>query len=305
MCNCSGTRGVAVSATVRDPPPWQALLDVDAIFRGVRPLATQPGEHLGLSSYYIRSGFSKTQRHLLDAKLFVECFAFLRSERFDDLMVYRNGMQGNLVRHSQVNHPQPYRVEYGVCHGSGRHSTANLTSYPSTKCPFRFWSKRHMPLPPFVLMRHVCHRLVAILPRCVHNVLPNSITVHWYPSKDTPGEHRGDTRVGYHTDSFCAPGQSTEQLPGSPVISISWGETMWFWVRGQACEAVVTELEHGSVWIWSEQDDHSGVKHSVQFPSGDANRSGLHHGEGRWVVIGRWMTQVREYDTTYPHRVAS
>ena len=271
---------------------------------GTPAVATQPGWHLQLSSWYIQDAFLSS-RPVLDAQLFHAAFAFLRKERFDDLIVYDNGMQGALVRHASTRHPQPYRVEYGVCSGGGD-GWSRLTSYPSQKCPRAFWSKRHMHPAPFALVRHVCGRLRHLLPPCVHDSFPNSLTLHWYPSAMTEGEDRGDTCVGWHTDSFCAPGQTSEQKPGSPVISISFGETMWFSVKGTrglntVCEDMVTPLQHGSVWIWLEGDDHSGVKHRVAYPP-KLLRDATQVGVGRWALIARWMTRERVYADAFPHR---
>ena len=65
--------------------------------------------------------------------------------------------------------------------------------------------------------------------------------------------------------------------------------------------AVITALEHASVWMWFEEDDHSGVKHSVQYPYEESH--GLEYrGEGRWVVIARWMEATRAYEYEYPYR---
>ena len=161
----------------------------------------------------------------------------------------------------------------------------------------------------FALVCHTCIRLRELLPCAYQAHFPNSVTAHWYPSADTPGEARGDCRVGWHTDSYCAPGQTTEQCPGSPVISISFGETMWFCVRRESAEwiedAVATALEHGSVWVWLEGDDHSGVKHCVQYPSSSAARrqaAAQWQGQGRWTLIARWMKKVRHYSVEYPYR---
>ena len=275
-------------------------LSLPQLLTGVRAPVTQPGIELGLSSFYVQRAFHS---RLLDANLFHACFAFLKQERFDDLIVRSHGMHGRLVHHSQVNHPQPYRIEYGVCHGGGGGGECILTSYPSTKCPREWWSKRHMPSLPFALMRHICCGLRHLLPDCVKGQFPNSLTLHWYPSASTPGEARGNTKVGFHTDSFCAPGQTTEQLAGSPVISVTFGETMCFWARREGeWEAIVTLLEHCSVFIWCEEDDHSGVKHSVQYVA-EGVQDNVRAGEGRWGLIGRWMTRKRTYAVTFPHRM--
>ena len=297
--------------TPAERPSWSqppiSLPGLIVSIGGARAPATQPGQELGLLSWYIRDAFAGTCP-VLDARLFHAAFRLLRKERFDDLMVYDKGMQGELVRHANTRHPQPYRVEYGVCSGGGE-GWCRLASYPSQKCPNPFWSKRHMPLVPFALVRHVCERLRHLLPPCVHGSFPNSLTLHWYPSASTPGEDRGDTCVGWHTDSFCAPGQTCEQKRGTPVISISHGESMWFSVKGPrglntVCEDMVTPLQHGSVWIWLEGDDHSGVKHRVAYPPAEF-RVPQRIGSGRWAIIARWMTRERTYADRFPHRVIS
>lgn len=299
---------MSVTATSRStfdtsclPIPFAELL-----FGGstVPAAATQPGAALGLSSWYIRDAFV-SGCPVLDPQLFHSAFALLQSDPFDDMIVYDCGMQGRLVRHATTRHPQPYRVEYGVCSGSGD-GWCRLASYPSRKCPVSYWSKRHMHPTPFALVRHACARLRHLLPTCVHGSFPNSVTLHWYPSAKTVGEDRGDTHVGWHTDSFCAPGQTTEQKPGSPVISISFGETMLFSVKGtrdasMSCEDLVTPLQHGSVWIWLESDDHSGCKHRVAYPP-DQMRELSWSGTGRWALIARWMTRERVYADTFPYR---
>ena len=76
---------------------------------------------------------------------------------------------------------------------------------------------------------------------------------------------------------------------------------MSFWVQSDTYEAVLTPLEHASVWIWLETDDHSGVKHSVRFPPVD-QRSDRFRGEGRWAVIARWMVRSRTHSMQYPFR---
>ena len=304
MCNCIPSQGIPVREVV-GPSVELAQISIPPIDRarlvaGVRAPACQPGFRFGLTSYYIQRAFDPRSQ-LLDSELFDQCFRYLKTVCFDDLIVRSHGMRGSLVRHSQVNHPQPYRIEYGVCHGS-EGGCCILSSYPSTKCPREFWSKRHMPKLPFLLIRHVCCRFRHLLPSCVHDLFPNSITVHWYPSKFTPGENRGNTRVGFHTDSFCAPGQSTEQKAKSPVITVTFGETMWFWGRKpNEYEAVITALEHASVFIWCEKDDHSGVKHSVQYPY-EEDHGWEYRGEGRWVVIARWMERTRAYEYGPPYR---
>ena len=85
---------------------------------------------------------------------------------------------------------------------------------------------------------------------------------------------------------------------------------MWFSVRGprglnKVSVDLVTPLEHGSVWIWLECDDHSGVKHRVAYPP-DLLRDMCdlqHHGVGRWAIVARWMTRERMYADTFPYRV--
>ena len=90
-----------------------------------------------------------------------------------------------------------------------------------------------------------------------------------------------------------------QQRDGTPVISISWGETMWFWAQSDVREWVVTALEHGSVWVWSSKDDKSGVKHAVHFPP--MNECSGEKCAGRWVLVGRWLDTVRQHSQEYPH----
>jgi len=138
------------------------------LFVGIRPVVSQPGLELGLLSYYVARAFGRGRgQALLDLQLLEQCVSYLRTERFDDLIVRKCGMQGRLVHHRDVKHPQPYRIEYGVCHGESGGCPV-LTSYPSTKCPMEFWSKRHLPLPPFLLVRHICCRLRLLLPEYCH-----------------------------------------------------------------------------------------------------------------------------------------
>ena len=90
---------------------------------------------------------------------------------------------------------------------------------------------------------------------------------------------------------------------------------MWFSVRDYASftargsslssvgEDLVTPLQHGSVWVWLEEDDHSGVKHLVTYPPAHLRSSEDEHcGTGRWTIIARWMTKEGLYADTYPYR---
>ena len=217
-------------------------------------------------------------------------------------------MHGPLVLHSTTKHPRPYRIEYGVCHTDNGQATgvSRLVSYPATSVPASLWSKRHLPPVLFLLVAHVCNQLRPHVPQLQQaEPFPNSITVHFYPSATTPGNERGNTRVGYHTDSYSATGARVAQRDKTPVISISFGETMWFWARSSTEAFVVTALEHGSVWIWTSKDDKSGSKHSVCYPPDEhqpnmCNRRAK--GEGRWVAVCRWIDTLREYQNTTPHR---
>lgn len=279
---------------------------VASTLRGVRSPLQQPALHLRLESWYLGTGFLDKGRGGFRKDLFDLAFSFVKQEQFDDRYDRARGMNGPLVKHATTTHPRPFRIEYGVCHGFRRGGGRSaLVSYPATVVPPQLWSKRHLPPSVFALMAHVC---VVLRPhvQCLCSAgLPNSLTVHWYPSRTTVGNERGDCGVGYHTDSYSASGRRVAQRHGTPVVSISFGETMWFWVRTAQSEDVATALGHGSVWIWSSADDKCGVKHSVRYESNRAEGSDRREGEGRWVIIGRWIDTVREYNCHYPYRNCS
>ena len=46
------------------------------------------------------------------------------------------------------------------------------------------------------------------------------------------------------------------------------------------------------------EDDHSGVKHSVQYAV-EGEQDSERAGEGRWGLVGRWMTRKRTYALAY------
>ena len=272
--------------------------------RGVRAPLGQPLLHVGASGWYLRPGYLNAGRSGLDSALFDVAFEHVFQERFDDTFVRSNGMQGRLVRLAEVCHPRPWRIEYGDCYAS-RPSTALLASYPACTCPSHLWSKRHMPVPVKHLLAHVLLHLGHLPPFASCRGLPNSVTVHWYPNTNTPGNGRGNTRVGWHTDSYSANNARVAQRPGTPVISISFGETMQFCLRhrGDGREAQL-DLEHGSVWVWPSEDDKSGWEHSVCYDCMPPPES-QHYRRGRWVIIARWLDTVREYQQEYPHRNVS
>ena len=273
--------------------------------RGVRSPLCQPALHMHLDSWYLQPGLLDKGRCGFSSELFDAAFLHVQQERFDDRYDRVRGMHGALIRHAETTHPRPYRIEYGLCHGSRGDGISALVSYPATSIPPHLWSKRHLPPVVFALVAHVCVCLRPFVPSLQSaEGYPNSVTVHWYPSEGIPGNARGDCRVGFHTDSYSHSGRRVAQRNGTPVISISCGETMWFWVRTDSTEFVATPLEDGSVWLWSSRDDKSGVKHSVRYPP-HTEASGAHKGRGRWVIIARWVDTVRNYSCEYPYRNCS
>ena len=264
---------------------------------------------MNLESWYLRPGLLDKGRGGFSKDLFDAAFEYVQHEQFDDRYDRSKGLHGKLVPHEQTTHPRPYRIEYGMCYGCKGEKVSALASYPATCIPPHLWSKRHLPPIVFALVAHVCVSLrpfVPLLQDC--DGFPNSVTVHWYPSASTEGNVRGDTRVGYHTDSYSSSGSRVAQREGTPVLSISYGERMWFWVRDATEEAVVTALEHGSVWMWSGRDDTCGVKHSVRYSphleGGETDRYS-HKGCGRWAIIARWVDTIRDYSCEYPYRNCS
>ena len=304
---------------------WPVMPEHAAILtRGVRAPLTQPALVDGLDSWYLKPGYLDMGVAGFDKSLFEGALDYMKTLEFDQRYDRSDGMHGRLVLHSSTRHPRPYRVEFGVCHGRGggdcgmdneegvggegfwhggdqvgTERCSQLVSYPATCTPPQLWSKRHVPPRLYALVAHVCTLLRPHIPSLQQaDPFPNSITLHWYPSCRTPGNERGDTRVGYHTDSYSHTGRRVAQRDGTPVISISWGETMWFWTQRGTRETVTTALEHGSVWVWSSRDDKSGVKHSVCYPS----RPEPAARGGRWVLVCRWVDTLRLYDQCSPYR---
>ena len=328
-CTCTGVYGVCHSrmadAFAVAQVSWSGAGTSGDLARGVRAPLGQPAMvGWGLDSWYLSPCVLDAGRFGFSTEIFEQAFRLVMQDVVDDRYDRSNGMNGHLVAHSATQHPRPYRIEYGVCHETdGRanplHAVRNargdqrrastLVSYPAQSIPPELWSKRHMPVPVFQLVAHVCTRLRQHIPDVERmEEFPNSVTVHWYPSTRTSGNRRGNTRVGYHTDSRSATGSRVCQRKGSPVISISFGETMWFWARDASKEWVVTALEHGSVWVWTARDDTSGVKHSVCYPPETATvmQPPVYvqdpRQEGRWVIIARWLDTLRDYEREYPYR---
>ena len=278
---------------------------------GVRAPLHQPALLQGLDSWYLKPGVLDAGKAGFSAGLFHSAFSYVRTCPFDARYDLSGGGNGYPVLHSSTTHPRPYRIEFGVCHSDchlhtlQHENSSVLVSYTAQGIPPHLWSKRHMPPPIFMLVAHVCTVLRPHVPDLQFaGCFPNSVTVHWYPSERTPGNLRGNTKVGFHTDSSSSTGARVAQRDGTPVLSISWGEDMWFWARRDTDEWVVTALEHGSVWIWSSRDDKSGAKHSVQYPpaTSDPRCSSLPHGCGRWVLVCRWLDTLREHDQDFPYR---
>lgn len=272
---------------------------------GVRAPLRQPGLTDGLDSWHLSPGYLDKGKAGFDSDLFKSAFAYLQKLQFDARYDRAYGLHGRLVLHANTHHPRPYRIDFGICHGQGVVPTqSRLVSYNATSIPPHLWCKRHLPPLVFLLVAHVCTVLRPHIPQLQHlaDPFPNSITLHWYPSCRTPGNMRGDTRLGYHTDSVpTRPGSRTAQRDGTPVISISWGETMWFWVRNAVQEWALTELAHGSVLVWSSNDDKSGAQHAVCYPPSDVRCYATYEPGGRWVVVCRWLDTVREHEQRYPH----
>ena len=284
----------------------------------MRAPLSQPALVHGLDSWYLQPRVLDRGLCGFDKGLFHEAFAFLRTERFDARFDRECGLHGSLVLHENTAHPRPYRIEYGICHesdevqlppqGSEGERCSTLVSYTATGIPAELWSKRHTPPIVFLLVAHVCTVLRPHVPALQQpDPFPNSFTVHWYPSSRTPSNARGDTRVGFHTDSVSKHGQRVQQRPGTPVISISFGETMWFWAQeGNEAEWAVTPLEHGSVWMWTSRDDKCGTKHAVRYSyeegGGESDSTEGAVGTGRWVIVARWLDTLRRYDRHFPYR---
>jgi hypothetical protein len=316
-CACTRERGLAASHTsgldalARERWASQARRELSAFMtRGVRAPLHQPALLQGLDSWYLEPGVLDRGKAGFDAGVFDAAFRYVQTCRFDARYDLSGGANGYPVLHSSTTHPRPYRIEFGVCHSdcqshTQRPNSSLLVSYSAQGIPAHLWSKRHMPPPIFMLVAHVCTVLRPHVPQLeLAESFPNSVTVHWYPSERTPGNSRGNTRVGFHSDSYSAHGSRVAQREGTPVLSISWGECMWFWARRDTAEWVVTPLEHGSVWIWSSRDDKSGVKHSVQYPKACEHPRDvrLPSGCGRWVIVCRWLDSLREHDQDFPFR---
>ena len=218
-----------------------------------------------------------------------------------DTYTRRYGMHGPCVPLESVSHPQPFRIDFGVCwkgfvancHSPGR---APLTSYPRFTPP-PLWSKRHMPPILYRFMAQLCSRITHLLPRHCKTP-PNSITAHYYPSSSTSGNTHGDTYIGFHTDSRPhREGVRVEQTKGLPVISVTFGATMRFSIRefGRPdTQEILADLHHGSVLLWDCVVDDHRFQHKVHFPE-HHDPSRCDADRGRWAIICRWMDTVREY----------
>lgn len=290
---------------------WPGGCGADLV-RGVRAPLRQPALAQGLDSWYLQPGIMDMGLGGFNKDLFDMAFAYLQSLAFDDRYDRANGANGPLVPHSDTSHPRPYRMEFGLCHGEGGVDTHGepvswIVSYNASFVPPHLWSKRHTPPAVYLFVAHVCTLLRPHVPQLqLTDRYPNSLTVHWYPSSATPGNTRGDTQVGFHTDSASSNGRRVAQRDGTPVLSLSWGETMWFWARSRTDEWVVTALEHGSVWVWSSDDDKSGVRHAVRYPPAEcAAGRGAMSGTGRWVIVARWLDMVRRHRQRPPYRNCS
>ena len=312
-CDCRTTRGISHSRrllTHQLAISWWGSAESKRVSqilsRGVRAPLLQPGIVDGLDSWYLRPGYLNFGRGGFDQRIYDEAFAHVLADVFDDRYDRLGGMHGPPVRHASTLHPRPYRIEYGVCHGQKHGSTVSaLISYPATGIPPSLWSKRHLPPVIFALVAHVCIILREHVPQLQQeDPFPNSVTCHWYPSERTTRNLRGNTQVGYHTDSCSIHRKRVAQRDGTPVISISFGESMLFKVKDGNEEWGLTHLEHGSVLIWTSHDDKSGVKHSVTYPPPSDSLEGQESG-GRWVLIARWIDTIRDYNHEFPHRNVS
>ena len=190
----------------------------------------------------------------------------------------------------------PCRRHEGLCCGGGA-----VVSYPQRGIcdnPF-LWCGGHMAEVTFDMGEAVWRMLQPIMPAgsVAERCPPNSAVHQRYVGA------RYDKK-GWHTDSKpTRAGKVVEQYENTPVISVSLGATMCFWVRSilssppgvkrRGVPTVAAVLRDGGVWVWMPTDDHS-HEHGVWYPLPSEGFDA--ENDIRFVVVYRWVRGARLHD---------
>ena len=130
--------------------------------------------------------------------------------------------------------------------------------------------------------------------------MPNSAVYQRYLAARKPGGRWGDAdKKNFHTDGqpYYARKTPVSQAEKTPVITVSLGALMVFWVRRIAGRGVygaattATTLKDSGVWVWLPRDDE-GWEHGVWFPR---EWEGFDPRAVREIVVLRWVQHARRH----------
>ena len=130
---------------------------------------------------------------------------------------------------------------------------------------------------------------------------PNCIVAtNYMASECETSNEKYDEHIVFHSDLFDENGKRASQRAGTPVISVSFGDTMNFEVkyRNEKEGKILTTLENGSILIWTAEDDEK-LEHRPFWPWNRKPKA------NRWSLVLRWIDTAREHELSEPFRCVS
>lgn len=331
LCGCS-TPGICfvepaeVSALIREAHPAHAHVEYcDA--------APPNGRSGGVGAYYLPGGhLDKELTDLVEEYLEHLC-------HLDELIVFSNGQNGELVLLSETEHKRPERRHFGACMRRRGESQEQLAArldveleWPDgNKCAtsgadaMRFAALRHgadsiAPLvsyrnntcgmPAFFVGSHLPPIVFEMALEAWNAVRPvlDPVSQLRPPDSIIPTFYQGEETIVMHSDSRPSErGKRVEQRRGTSVMAISFGDDMDFWAR-KFIRGSGDKKETGPDFFVKRMGHLSvfvwrfRADHAWEHsPRFEKFPPGECWDRARTAIICRWIDAVRWYETEKPY----